>query len=266
MILLETLKRYLRTGWIEYSAVIPTRTSTDYPRETIRFSGVDLTTGENKIAVGHRISWIQNNVRRYGIIDTVALVSSNTDINVLCYTSQTQTNYGVLDTTTYPISGVWFSPQLFPEGFTRDVADYTLTATNTSLATVTPPNTSVNSSGFSLSNIPIGKWFIGWDGQIKCVRTQGTGETMRAGIGFSTSAMADNRSWRYNNVNWGPSGSYNADTIHGIIEFLTTLASKSTAYLLYKVDVNSGTALNFYASVRSHILWAKYYYFNPGIS
>lgn len=264
MVLLETLIRYLKTKWWEYEDVIPTRLTSDYPRDVIRFANVDLTTGENAVYVGNRISYIQNSIRRYAIVDAITYSGGNTDVAIMGYLSKiaTPTNYQVLDTATYPISDVLFSVDDFPEGFTADVLDYTLEVNTTSLGAITPGNTNVNSSGFTLANVPIGRWFIGWNGQCRVLRSQGTGETLLVGVGDSATNIISNKLKVYMNVGY-VSGQYNSETVQGAgIEDLVTFAAKTTLYLDYKVYVNSGTTIDFYSSNKANYLYARYYYYN----
>ena len=67
------------TGWISYSAVIPTRASADDPTYVLTFAGVNLT---GKISVGMRVKWTQNSTIRYGIVTKISF-STNTTFNFI---------------------------------------------------------------------------------------------------------------------------------------------------------------------------------------
>lgn len=129
-------------GWTTYSTVVPTLTASDDPTYTLQFAGVNLTTA---LEEGMPVKLTQNSITRYGYFSSAPSYSGgNTTITVLTRVDGSSTDYDILNTTTYPITGFAYGmkktcPFGFPsvrEYWDVKVSDLTLQSQNTPTADV----------------------------------------------------------------------------------------------------------------------------------
>lgn len=158
-------------GWLSYEAVVPTRTTADDPTYIISFAAVDLT---DRLTKGTRVSWVQNSIRRYGIVVDAAF-STNTTVTILTICNDNSANYDVLDTASFAISGFRFSPDKAPVGFPLDFDTWTLTASDTTDRSQALADSSLwyNLGSLSLS-IPIGAWEVSYAVAVGVLSTSGS--------------------------------------------------------------------------------------------
>ena len=147
----------IKTGWVSYKEVTPTRASADDPTYVLTFSGVDLTS---ILSVGMRLKLTQNSIVRYAIITKVALNGSDTDVTLLTrcsdYTSS-DADFDILDTGTYPITNVYYSSNYAPVGFELNADFWSIERGLSSYTNSSPSDGTWYSSGQSI-DVPIGSW------------------------------------------------------------------------------------------------------------
>jgi hypothetical protein len=174
----------LSSGWVSYSAVVPTRTTSDDPTYVLTFAGVDLTS---TIGVGMRVKWTQNSTVRYGIVTAIAF-STNTTL-----TLYGGTDYDVDDTATYPITAFNYSPVKAPLGFPLDRTKWTVEVTNTSNLSQASPTAATWYNLGSLSiDIPLGAWTGYYDVALRFEKTAGDAQIdLKVTLSTSASAQSD---------------------------------------------------------------------------
>lgn len=204
------------SGWISYSSVIPTRASADDPTYVLTFSGVDLTS---KISVGMRVKFVQNSATLYGIV-TAIVFSTNTTLTLYC-----GTDYDVLDTATYAISGFAYSSHKAPLGFPMDPSKWEITGGSAGLQLSAVQNTWYNKGG-SIS-IPIGSWTVSYDCEITNLAASGDTELLTTlSTGASSESDSGMTSDSYGGTQYLSSGVRR--------EKIISLSSKTTYYLNIK--------------------------------
>lgn len=176
-------------GWTAYTDVTPTRTAADDPTYTLQFAGVDLTA---TLQEGMPIKWTQNSIVRYGWISSApAYASGNTTITVLTRTDSSSTNYDVLDTSTYAITGFAYGlPRQPGIGFPALHEYWDVKFEDTADRSVTTPGTGIVNPGSLSQSVPIGDWDIEAE---FVVRVEYTGTNTRhsvlGGLGTTSSSF-----------------------------------------------------------------------------
>lgn len=176
-------------GWTAYTDVTPTRTAADDPTYTLQFAGVDLTA---VLQEGMPIKWTQNSIVRYGWISSApAYASGNTTITVLTRTDSSSTNYDVLDTSTYAITGFAYGlPRQPGIGFPALHEYWDVKFEDTADRSVTTPGTGIVNPGSLSQSVPIGDWDIEAE---FVVRVEYTGTNTRhsvlGGLGTTSSSF-----------------------------------------------------------------------------
>lgn len=130
------------------------------PVYRLQFAGVDLSS---KLQEGMPIRWTQNSIVRYGFIcSTPNYSGGNTTFYVLTRCDSTSADYDVLDTGSYPITGLAHSlPKVFPVGFPQ-LSQYwilEMVSTSTKTASGSTAGTAYNPGGLSLL-CPTGAWTL----------------------------------------------------------------------------------------------------------
>lgn len=139
------LQNQLSSGWIPLSVTL-TLSSADSPIFVVGTS-VDLT---QVIGVKDRIKLTQNSATIYAIVN--AITSTTMTLHV-------ESGKSIANTTTYPISGVFYSHMQNPFGFPADVDKWSIIVTsNSSYSQSNPTTGTVYNLGGIYIDIPIGDW------------------------------------------------------------------------------------------------------------
>ena len=154
----HTLFTYLQTGWIPQSATL-TYSSADSPIFVVG-TLVDLTS---LIGVKDRIKLTQNGATIYAIV--VAITASTITLLV-------ESGKAIANTTTYPITNVFYSHVSNPYGFPNDIEKWSVEVSISVDTFKTMPTANVwyNISALNI-NVPIGLWDLGFCGILYTDRT-----------------------------------------------------------------------------------------------
>lgn len=231
MVLLETLQRYLLTGWLDYEEdVVPTRTTADDPTFILTFTGIDLTDFFFASSVeGIRIRWTQNSIVRHGII-TAHSFSTNSTLTILTRMDNATADYDVLDTTTYPITDIAFSSFRFPDGFPTNEVAFSAVFSDTTQRTPSATDTDPANVFSASVAVPIGLWIARVEQSAYVQRPGGTGIGFTNGLSTANNTLPDKELiWRVDG-NW-PSGTGSV-ALTGTKQFSKRilLSSKTTYY------------------------------------
>lgn len=224
--MLATLGAVPNDGWTAYTAVTPTRTAADDPTYTIRFSGVDLT---GILQEGMPIKWTQNSIARYGwISSTPSYSGGNTSITVLTRLDSSSSNYDVLDTATYAISGFAYGRLKQPGfGFPIDREKWTLLITDTTDRTQSSPTAGTYYQPGSLGiTVPIGQWRLGFVGVLSASVTN-LQVSMQFILSTTTNSISDGQLAGYQ-ISYGTTVVRTEQNVSRLI----TLAAKTSYNLL----------------------------------
>jgi len=157
MVMLETLKRYLGTGWVEADETW-TYASADDPTFTFTVAA-DVTT---KYSAGMRIKLTQTTVK-YFIITAVSTYSGgNTTITVYGGTDY--------DLTDAAITANYYSTQKAPQGFPLSPAKWQVVITSTTATADTSTTTDWLNLGSHSITVPIGVWNLGYSVHARSIR------------------------------------------------------------------------------------------------
>lgn len=143
-----------KDDWIPVSGTI-TRASADDPTYVMTVASQDLT---GQIGVGMRIKWTQNSIVRYGIVTVIAF-STNTTITVLTRCDNASADYDMLDSSTYPITAVYFSSKYAPLGFGVERYKWAVKVVGATQTVTTNDANWHNASNFNIT-APIGSWLF----------------------------------------------------------------------------------------------------------
>jgi hypothetical protein len=185
------LSSAISTGWTPYTMVIPTLQSSDGATYVLSFANVNLT---NIMGVGMRVRWVQNSTTRYGIITGISY-STNTLLTLYC-----GTDYGVLNTNTYPISNFAYSAMKAPLGFPLQASKWSVRAVDGVTYTKTSPTsntwygqTNLMDGGATLPKItiPIGLWKVGYKCMGRSKATSGGFSRVETALSPSPSTASD---------------------------------------------------------------------------
>ncbi len=226
------------SGWISYSSVIPTRASADDPTYVLTFSGVDLTS---KMSVGMRVKFLQNSVTLYGIVTAISF-SMNTTLTLYC-----GTDYDVLDTATYAISGFAYSSHKAPLGFPMDPSKWMqsyLGSTSFNKSSSIVAGTWYNNG--DLIAIPIGAWRVFYEDSFGGQR--GSADYLVVKQTLSTTNASESDSEFTSVIDLGLATLDYRQVVH--VEKVLILSSKSTYYLNIKTDRTSFSNLYIIAPIR----------------
>jgi len=218
-------------GWTA-TAVQPTRTAADDPTYTLSFASVDYT---GLMQEGSPVKWTQDSIVRYGWVSAAPAFSTNTTMTVLTCCNNASTDYDVLDTGTYPITGFAYGlPKQPGIGMPINIAFWTVEVTDTTQRTkASPVQNTIYYSDFGSINItkPIGEFITTLSLLVWGSTPSGTASGGEAYLSTSSSSISDNE-WGIMGLVQAPTGtvSIGSSAIHQAV--LT--GAKATHYVIYK--------------------------------
>lgn len=144
----------LGADWIQISGTI-TRASADDPTYVMTIASQNLT---GQIGSGMRIKWTQNSIVRYGIVTAISF-STNTTLTILTRCNDANANYDMLDSSTYPVTEVYYSTKYAPVGFDVDKVLWTITSDTASGSQASATNGAWYNLGGNIV-VAIGSWKV----------------------------------------------------------------------------------------------------------
>lgn len=228
MILLETLIRYMRTGWIEVN-------------DTWTYSSVDVNIGVITVPtdatltyrVGMRVRFKQGGAYKYGIIHVITA----TVMTIFTGTGTALTNAAITD--------IYYSSIRFPEGFPIDELVWTVTYSDTTDRTpaVGGPAQVTNAQ----IDVPIGSWKVAVTQAAVTTRSaSGTGVGFKNGLSTATNTIPDNEH-AINAEAGGPSGETYNPNLTGTFRFtkILSVAAKTTYYWNHRESTTASVTVTY---------------------
>lgn len=209
-------------GWVDKTSETWTYASADSPTFTFTISG-DVTS---TYSPGMRIKLTQTTVK-YFIITAVSYSAPNTTVTVYGGTDYTLANAA--------ISGNYYSPTRFPQGFPDDPTKWQVLVTDTSLRQQGSPvaNTWYNLGSVSIT-VPIGAWNVSYTVLAQNDRASGGAVTVMVTLSTANNSQSD--------ASWTTRFYATSLTAQSLLMQRTlpmVLGAKSTRYLNTMTDVPS---------------------------
>lgn len=223
MVMLETVKKYLRSGWVEADETW-TYASADDPTYTFTVAA-DVT---GKYSVGMKIKLTQTTVKYFIITAVSAYSGGNTTITVYG-----GTDYDLADAA---ISANYYSCMKSPQGFPMSPDKWRVLVYDTSARDQSSPTNDTWKSFTNLEiSIPIGSWDVYYNCFLRFDGGTTTAIVQRTGLSTSTSSLSNEETEHI----------YEERASAGVIyhshngKTMRVLTSKTTYYLIAKVTTSS---------------------------
>ena len=222
-----------------------TLAASDDPTYTLQFVGVDLT---GLLEEGQPVCWTQDGIVRYGWISSVpSYTAGNTTITILTRLDDISSNYDVLDTSSYPITGFCHGLKRQPGfGMPIDEAAWTLVVSSTSNMYKNSPTNSVwyhsyDSGDLPSLVVPIGLFDLAWFADMFAT-SDNTSPHASVYVTLSTTTNSETDG-DFTNRAFASADHDLQGTLFALIDTGRSkqvhLTSKTNFYLNYKTDHNS---------------------------